>query len=164
MNKKNLLKLIIVLAIIYFIWLSIVILNEIKFNYNLILPLKIWSIIGIFLYAIFLLSEILIYLTLPKKEIEEIKIVSEALKKVFCNNCKTVFNISDTGVRPLKYECPNCGMEGVLRGKVAEGKILKVLCKNCGNEFEIFDVGEKPLIYECPNCHVKGEIHVESQG
>ncbi len=163
MSQKNLLKLIIIISITYFIWLAIVTINEIKFGYNLLLSLKSWSIIGMAIYILFLILEIIIYISTPKKEIKEIKIVSEALKKVFCSNCKTTFTISDTGVRPLRYTCPNCGMEGVLKGRTTEGRRLKVICQNCNNEFEIFDTGEKPLIYECPNCHSKGEIHVESE-
>ena len=98
------------------------------------------------------------YITAPREEEEEIKIVSEAIKKIVCSNCKTVFTIRDTGVRPLKYKCPNCGMEGVLRGKSVKGKRISVQCDKCGNEFEIFDTGERPLIYRCPVCHYQGEV------
>ena len=154
--NKNLLKIIVIVSLVYLAWLILVAFYEIK-GVEILLSLKYWSIIGIILYASFLFIEFLIYMTPPAKR-EEIKIVSEALKKVMCSDCKTIFLISDTGVRPLRYTCPNCGKEGVLRGKTVEGKARKIVCENCNVEFEIFDTGERPLSYSCPNCHFEGVV------
>lgn len=153
MERDTLAKIIVVVSIVYFIWLIFVASNEMYFKINLLLSLKIWSIIGIVVYALFFIIEIIIYKGKPKKGAREIKIVSEALKKVACNNCNTTFTISDTGVRPLKYTCPNCGKEGVLKGRAIKGRIKEIVCSNCKNRFEIFDSGQRPLSYMCPNCH-----------
>ncbi|MCD6572786.1 MAG: hypothetical protein J7K95_01660 [Thermoplasmata archaeon] len=158
MDRKTLLKAIFVISLLYFIWLIMAVANETFWSYNLYLSFKTWSIIGIIAYAAFIIIEVLLYITAPKEEEEEIKIVSEAIKKIVCSNCKTVFTIRDTGVRPLKYKCPNCGMEGVLRGKSVKGKRLAIECDKCGNEFEIFDTGERPLKYKCPVCHYQGVL------
>ncbi len=158
MDRKILLKAIFVISLLYFIWLIVAAANESFWNYNLYLSFKTWSIIGIIVYAAFIVIEVLLYVTAPKEEEEEIKIVSEAIKKIVCSNCKTVFTIRDTGVRPLKYKCPNCGMEGVLRGKNIKGKRLAIECDKCGSDFEIFDTGERPLKYKCPTCHYEGVL------
>ena len=158
MDKKTILKIIMVISLLYFIWLILASTNEVFFKYNIYLSLKSWSLIGITIYSFFIAIESIIYISQPKEEEEEIKIVSEAIKKIVCSNCKTLFTIKDTGVRPLKYKCPNCGMEGVLRGKSIKGKSIKISCDKCGNEFEIFDTGERPLNYECPVCHNKGVV------
>ena len=158
MDRKTLLKAIFVISLLYFIWLIMAVANETFWSYNLYLSFKTWSIIGMIAYAAFIIIEVLLYITAPKEEEEEIKIVSEAIKKIVCSNCKTVFTIRDTGVRPLKYKCPNCGMEGVLREKSVKGKRLAIECNKCGNEFEIFDTGERPLKYKCPVCHYQGVL------
>jgi len=155
--NKNLLKAIVIVALLYLIWLVVAAYFEMEGN-KILLSLKYWSLIGVILYVIFLILEIIVYLKSSKKEREEIKIISEALKKVMCSDCKTVFLVSDTGVRPLRYTCPNCGKEGVLRGKTVEGKARKIVCENCNVEFEIFDTGERPLSYSCPNCHFEGVV------
>lgn len=36
-----------------------------------------------------------------------------------CGECGTVFDVTDTGARPLYHTCPGCGAEGVLRGESA---------------------------------------------
>ncbi|MCD6474143.1 MAG: hypothetical protein J7K47_04475 [Thermoplasmata archaeon] len=158
MDRKTTIRVIFVVSLLYFIWLILVAANDSFWSYDLYLSFKGWSIIGSVIYAAFIIIEVLLYITAPREEEEEIKIVSEAIKKIVCSNCKTVFTIRDTGVRPLKYKCPNCGMEGVLRGKSVKGKRISVQCDKCGNEFEIFDTGERPLIYRCPVCHYQGEV------
>ena len=37
-----------------------------------------------------------------------------------CGDCGTVFDITDTGERPLYHTCPGCGAEGVLRSPPVE--------------------------------------------
>ena len=157
MEKKIISKTMFMASLLYFIWLIIAAVNESSLKYNMYLSLKTWSIIGIVLYLVFIAIEIIFYLSQPHEE-KEVKIVTEAIKKVVCSNCKTTFTIKDTGVRPLKYTCPNCGMEGVLRGKNIKGKKINILCEKCHNEFEVFDTGERPLAYECPVCHYKGVL------
>ncbi len=158
MKKIGLLKTVVILAVIYFLWLFIVAVNDAMGGNGILLRLKTWSFIGIALYAILLIVEIMIYFLYPGEEKEEIKVVAEAIKQVTCSNCKTVFKISDTGVRPLKYTCPNCGMEGVLRGKRVEGVKKIITCESCQNSFEVIDTGEKPFKYVCPVCHYEGAI------
>ncbi|HHF56165.1 MAG TPA: hypothetical protein ENL42_04535 [Thermoplasmatales archaeon] len=158
MNQKNLLKVIVIVSIIYFIWLFIVAMQQARGGGEILFPLKIWAIAGIILYIFFLLVELIVYATTPKTEGKEIKIVSEVIKKVMCSQCHTTFTISDTGVRPLKYTCPNCGKEGVLRGKRVKGVARHITCSNCGNEFDVLDTGEKPLTYVCPSCHHEGVV------
>ncbi len=158
MKPNNLLKAIVILAVIYFLWLFIVAIKDVMGGDGILLTLKTWSIIGIAFYILLLIVEIMVYAFTPREEAEEIKVVTEAIKQVTCSNCKTVFNITDTGVRPLKYTCPNCGMEGVLRGKKVEGIKRTITCESCQNNFEIIDTGEKPLKYVCPVCHYEGEI------
>lgn len=36
-----------------------------------------------------------------------------------CGDCTTVFDVTDTGERPLYHTCPGCGAEGVLQGERA---------------------------------------------
>ena len=158
MDRKTASKIIFVISLIYFLWLIVAAANNVFWKYNLYLSFKDWSIVGASLYIFFIIIEVLIYATIPQKKEEEIKIVSEAIRKVVCSNCHTVFTIRDTGVRPLKYKCPNCGMEGVLRGKSEKGKTIEVECEKCGNKFEVFDTGERPLKYKCPVCHYEGVL------
>jgi len=150
-------------SLLYFLWLMVAVLKDrgyILSGTDIFLSLKEWAIIGIILYAVFLIAEIFYYLSTQKEEkgAEGIKLVSAVTKRVVCSNCNTVFTITDTGVRPLRYTCPNCGMEGALRGKTAEGIRRHIKCEGCENEFEIYDTGERPLKYECPKCHFEGTI------
>ncbi len=153
MGKKSLL-IAVVVAIVYFIWLAIWAFFEFFTDLKLPVSLKIWSIIGIFLYSALILIEIL--LVMKKEEKEE---TPKKIKKVVCAQCKTKFDISDTGERPLSYICPNCGNEGFLKGKTLKGNSIFIECSNCGKEIEIFDFGERPFEYICPYCHVKGIIN-----
>ncbi len=163
MKQKDALKIIVLFAILYFIWLFVVALNEVMNGGTLLLELKMWAIIGVVLYALFLLVEVVMYLTVPKEESREIKLVSEAITRVMCSNCKTTFTISDTGVRPMPYTCPNCGKEGALKGKKVEGSKMNVTCPECSASFEIMDTGERPLTYECPYCHHHGVVETCSE-
>ncbi|RLF47209.1 MAG: hypothetical protein DRN29_03110 [Thermoplasmata archaeon] len=158
MNQKNLLKIVVIASILYFIWLFIVALNETMNGSKILLSLKTWSLIGVVVYVFFLFIEIMVYITTPKKETKEIKLVSEVIKKIVCNSCHTTFTITDTGVRPMKYVCPNCGKEGVLRGKKVKGIVKTITCSSCGDKFEIIDTGERPLTYQCPSCHYEGVV------
>lgn len=158
MNKKLASKIIVLVSFIYFIWLVITAVVEVFYNSKIFLSLKEWSIVGIILYILLLLVEVVIYISTPEKKEKETKIVSEVIKKVVCSHCKTKFTVSDTGVRPLYYTCPNCGKEGALKGRVVEGESRFIVCSNCESEIEIFDTGERPLHYECPSCHVEGVL------
>ena len=158
MKKIGILKAIVILAVVYFLWLFIVAVNDALGGSDIVVDLKTWSFIGIALYAVMLATELMVYVLYPEEEKDEIKVVSEAIKQVTCSNCNTVFKISDTGVRPLRYTCPNCGMEGVLRGKKVEGIKKVITCESCHNNFEIIDTGVRPLKYVCPVCHYEGAI------
>lgn len=37
-----------------------------------------------------------------------------------CGDCGTIFDVTDTGERPLYHTCPGCGAEGALRDPVVE--------------------------------------------
>ncbi|HEC75785.1 MAG TPA: hypothetical protein ENI33_00805 [Thermoplasmatales archaeon] len=158
MKQKNLLRIIVIISIIYFIWLFIDALNEVMNGTKLLLSLKTWSIIGVVIYIVFLVVEIILYFATPQEKIKEIKLVSPALKKIVCSNCKTTFTISDDGIRPVYYACPNCGKEGVIKGKKIEGISKLITCSNCDKIFEIIDTGDRPLTYECPSCHFRGDV------
>ncbi|MFA5861556.1 MAG: hypothetical protein WDA16_07660 [Candidatus Thermoplasmatota archaeon] len=103
-----------------------------------------------------------------------------------CGDCGTVFDIQDTGDRPLYHTCPGCGAEGVLKaeGTVAAPSVtnvpvdsspseaaapaapplmnaprrLKLRCGGCKEVFVIEDSGERPLRRPCPHCGRMGEI------
>ena len=146
------------ISVLYFIWLMIVVLQDqgyILSGTDMPLSLQWWAIIGIILFAVFFLAELYLYLTAPRREprSEGIKLVSAVTTKVMCSDCHTVFTISDTGTRPLKYTCPNCGQSGALRKQMAAGVRKNVQCERCENVFEIHDTGERPLKYTCPECH-----------
>lgn len=95
-----------------------------------------------------------------------------------CSDCGTVFDISDTGDRPLRHTCPGCGAEGMLREEGAApmlaadpapveaaapaaaqpAKRLKLRCGGCKEVFAIEDSGERPLRRPCPYCGRTGEV------
>ncbi|MBC7081263.1 MAG: hypothetical protein H5T44_03355 [Thermoplasmatales archaeon] len=153
MGKKGLLA-VVTIAIVYFVWLILWAFLEFFTDLNLPISLKVWSIIGIFLYIALILIEILFMIEREKKEE-----IPKKIKKVVCGYCKTKFDISDTGERPLNYICPNCGNEGALKGKTLKGISIFIECSNCGKEAEIFYSGERPFEYVCPHCHAKGIIN-----
>ena len=35
--------------------------------------------------------------------------------KLRCGSCKSVFQVQDTGERPLRHRCPSCGKLGEIR-------------------------------------------------
>jgi predicted RNA-binding Zn-ribbon protein involved in translation (DUF1610 family) len=100
-----------------------------------------------------------------------------------CGDCGTVFDIQDTGERPLYHTCPGCGAQGVLRSSELEPasppapvdvpappptpqpapvlqapRRLKLRCGGCKEVFVIEDTGERPLRRPCPHCGRMGEI------
>ena len=158
MNQKKMLNLIVLIAILYFIWLFSMALNEIVRETTFLFELKLWAVIGVVLYAIFLIIEIFLYLTKSQDKPREIKLISDIETKVMCSYCKTTFTIADSGIRPIGYTCPNCGKDGALKGKKIEGAKATVNCSQCNNTFEIIDSGERPLQYECPHCHHQGDV------
>ncbi|MEA3199668.1 MAG: hypothetical protein QOE90_1096 [Thermoplasmata archaeon] len=88
-----------------------------------------------------------------------------------CSDCGTVFDIQDTGERPLRHVCPGCGAEGTLRDEAEPEpqpepqppaapavKKLKLRCGGCKEVFVIEDTGERPLRRPCPYCGRTGEV------
>ena len=151
------------LSLLYFIWLIIVVLKNQGYlleNTDLFLNLEEWAIIGIILYAIFVIVLIYYYLTLAPecKTSGGIKLVSAVTNRVVCDKCHTVITISDTGTRPRRYTCPNCGKQGALRRNTIQGKRRNIACQRCDGFFEIYDTNERPLTYECPHCHFEGAL------
>lgn len=103
-----------------------------------------------------------------------------------CGDCGTVFEVTDTGERPLYHTCPGCGAEGALRDAVeatpaaepeyappppapeepvaapvapAPAKKIKLRCPGCKEVFSADDDGQRPLRTACPHCGRKGVIH-----
>lgn len=103
-----------------------------------------------------------------------------------CGDCGTIFDVTDTGERPLYHTCPGCGAEGALRDPVeappaeatpepaapiapapapAEAppqsaiKKIKLRCGGCKEVFSIEDSGERPLRRACPHCGRVGQIN-----
>ena len=151
------------ISLLYFLWLVVVVLQDQGYlleGTDLVLSLRDWAIVGIILYAVFVMVLVYYYLTTgtPEKRTEGIKLVSAVTTRVVCDNCHTVFTISDTGVRPLRYSCPNCGEQGALRRKTIQGRRKNIACHHCENYFEVYDTGERPLSYECPHCHFEGAL------
>lgn len=87
-----------------------------------------------------------------------------------CGQCATVFDVPDTGERPLYHTCPGCGAQGVLGAPAATTEAapaapartpirkLKLRCAACQTVFVIEDFGERPLRHACPGCGRKGEL------
>lgn len=87
-----------------------------------------------------------------------------------CGQCATVFDVPDTGERPLYHTCPGCGAQGVLNssgGGVSATaapaartplRKLKLRCAACQTVFVIEDFGDRPLRHACPGCGRKGEL------
>lgn len=99
-----------------------------------------------------------------------------------CSSCGTVFDVQDTGERPLRHVCPGCGAEGELREEdlgpapapapaapapapeeprpkpTRTVKTLKLRCKSCSTVFTLRDTGERPLYHECPGCKATGVL------
>lgn len=158
MKRKIILNLIVLFAILYFIWLFIVALVETMNSTIILIELKIWALIGVIIYIFFLMLELALYFTSPIKEEKEYKLISDTITRVMCSNCKTTFTISDNGIRPMAYICPNCNREGALKGNTTEGFQIVITCSRCETDFEIFDTGDRPLSYECPSCHFEGVV------
>lgn len=104
-----------------------------------------------------------------------------------CGDCGTIFELTDSGERPLYHTCPGCGAEGALRDEPAVEaaapempsaymppqpdavdlkapvapapvKKLKLRCGGCKEVFSIEDTGERPLKRACPHCGRIGKI------
>ena len=45
---------------------------------------------------------------------DEAPVLEETLLTLRCGHCGTVFEVPDTGERPLRSQCPGCGTEGVV--------------------------------------------------
>jgi len=128
------------LSLLYFIWLVIVVLKDQGYlleNTNLFLSLEEWAIIGIILYAIFVIVLIYYYLTLAPegKTSAGIKLVSAVTTRVVCDKCHAVITLSDAGTRPLRYACPNCGKSYLPPGAAGAGPAVaeeaKDICPHC---------------------------------
>jgi Zn finger protein HypA/HybF involved in hydrogenase expression len=159
MKQKGVLNVIVLSAIVYFIWLFIVALNEVLNGTKLLVELRLWALIGVVVYAVFLVLEIIMYVMAGPSEPErEYKLVEEVPARVVCSNCKTVFTIMDPGTRPLAYTCPHCGEDGALRGKKIEGIATVLTCRECDLTFEIMDTGERPIEFICPHCQCEGVV------
>jgi DNA-directed RNA polymerase subunit RPC12/RpoP len=98
-----------------------------------------------------------------------------------CGDCGTIFDVTDTGERPLYHTCPGCGAEGALTSGAEAApaptpapavalsdyappapavvpKNLRLRCGGCKQIFSIEDTGERPLKRPCPHCGRMGQI------
>lgn len=55
---------------------------------------------------------------------EGIKSLDELRLTLRCGACATVFEVADTGERPLVCPCPTCGVEGVLERRLATFELV----------------------------------------
>ncbi len=92
------------------------------------------------------------------------------VRQVQCQRCKAVFDIHDTGHRPITHICPNCKGLGVYDGtappvgappKPEPAKkiiALGLACETCDYHFDVTDTGARPLRVKCPKCQAKGQV------
>jgi predicted RNA-binding Zn-ribbon protein involved in translation (DUF1610 family) len=83
-----------------------------------------------------------------------------------CSSCGTVFDVTDTGERPLHHVCPGCGVQGELSEHdlgpaPAAGPSITLKCSSCGTVFDVTDTGERPLHHVCPGCGSEGVLREE---
>ncbi|HEV8360140.1 MAG TPA: hypothetical protein VGR28_06770 [Candidatus Thermoplasmatota archaeon] len=98
-----------------------------------------------------------------------------------CGNCGTVFDVADTGQRPLRHTCPGCGAQGELSAadlgpppgapsgyapaaQAAQTEPITLKCGNCATIFDVPDTGERPLRHVCPGCGSEGVLREEDIG
>ena len=93
----------------------------------------------------------------PVAEVEDEgpPVLEETLLSVKCGRCGTVFDVTETGQRPLRHACPGCGAAGVLEGEPA--RFVRVRCGACGHLDRIADPGARPLRHRCPRCGKLGQ-------
>jgi parallel beta-helix repeat protein len=75
-----------------------------------------------------------------------------------CPKCTELFIVQDTGQRPLKTKCPNCGAKGMIRGtalKPGKEEKVNIKCPKCSR---IFKISGDEKYFECPKCHTKGTL------
>jgi predicted RNA-binding Zn-ribbon protein involved in translation (DUF1610 family) len=83
-----------------------------------------------------------------------------------CSSCGTVFDVTDTGERPLRHTCPGCGVQGELSEadlgpSPAVGPTITLKCSSCGTVFDVTDTGVRPLQHVCPGCGSEGVLREE---
>ncbi len=91
-------------------------------------------------------------------------------RQVQCQRCKAVFDIHDTGHRPITHVCPNCKGLGVYDGTAPPVGLppkpepakkiiaLGLACETCDFHFDVTDTGARPLRVKCPKCNAKGQV------
>lgn len=89
-------------------------------------------------------------------------VLEETLLSVKCGRCGTVFDVTETGARPLRHTCPGCGAAGVLEAEPpsagdVQGRFVRVRCGACGHLDRIADPGTRPLRHRCPRCGRLGQ-------
>ncbi|MCA1814454.1 MAG: zinc ribbon domain-containing protein [Halobacteriales archaeon] len=91
---------------------------------------------------------------------------AEAQLTLKCSSCGTVFDVMDTGERPLRHTCPGCGVQGELSEAdlgpaPAVGPTITLKCSSCGTVFDVTDTGARPLQHVCPGCGSEGVLREE---
>lgn len=94
-----------------------------------------------------------------------------------CSSCGTVFDVQDSGERPLRHTCPGCGAVGELtEADIGPGvpsetakaeaapQAITLKCGSCGTTFDVQDTGERPLRHTCPGCGAEGVLTEEELG
>ncbi len=90
------------------------------------------------------------------------------VRQVQCDECRAVFFIGDTGIRPITHRCPNCRNIGVYDGRADPVGVaplgskdivkLSLKCRNCAHRFTASDTGFRPLRITCPQCDAVGSM------
>ncbi len=131
------------------------------------MPLLTWLALGAGAAALFMIIVALSIFGVPEAPPG---MARASLRQVQCQHCKAVFQIRDTGHRPLSHECPSCHRLGIYTGDHAPvGEPpeptpartvtqLDLTCRRCRHRFDVTDTGARPLKVKCPACGSRGDI------
>lgn len=78
--------------------------------------------------------------------------LEETIISIHCGGCGTIYQITDTGERPLHRECPACGAIGTLDVTRVVPRFIRVRCLGCGFVERIEDPRARPFRRQCSGC------------
>ncbi len=124
-----------------------------------------WIALGLFFFVLVIIVGVLFLLReAPQGYARGI------MRQVQCQRCKAVFDIHDTGHRPITHICPNCQGLGIYDGTAPPVGVapkpepakkiiaLGLACETCDFHFDVTDTGARPLRVKCPKCNAKGQV------
>ncbi|MBI2077590.1 MAG: hypothetical protein HYT80_04350 [Euryarchaeota archaeon] len=98
--------------------------------------------------------------------------------RIDCTNCHQLYEIDDTGERPLFHTCPHCGFVAEMGGEPTAASApapsapvpsatattdekgpMVIRCGNCQTNFEVPFTTERPLVTVCTNCGRRGILN-----